>query len=318
MRVSELAAAVSEQQLSAIQVEILQLRLTRPLYWTFARLRGKFEIATDKSLRRAFIRTASGQFWAPAMDGGRDFYLSPLDNPKFEELIRKRASDLNCITGRDASLIATDLVLQRRKIAVMLLQAALVETPPVFLRKFLDVAPPCREWLHEMIQPLRLYISSTREIEAIRREFCACEAIPPFFAHFRSLINGRDPGLVFAMHEEQLSARKLFRGLVDMHVLSLVEAETKVAHITGMCTVCAGGDRFRPIVILKQAMSLELLAQFNNLASFASSTSGWTTSDLFAMFAIDFCDVVQCRPFIDAQKCEGFGRAMSREQVSLN
>jgi hypothetical protein len=68
-----------------------------------------------------------------------------------------------------------------------------------------------------------------------------------------------------------------------------VEAETKVPHITGMCTVCAGGDRFRPIVILKQAMSLELLAQFNNLASFASSTSGWTTSDLFAMFAIDFC-----------------------------
>jgi hypothetical protein len=48
---------------------------------------------------------------------------------------------------------------------------ALVEIPPVFLRKFLDVAPPCREWLHEMTQLLGLHICSTRELDVIRREF---------------------------------------------------------------------------------------------------------------------------------------------------
>jgi hypothetical protein len=219
------------------------------------------------------------------MDGGRDFYLSPLDKPKFEEMVRERADDLNCITSRDAILIATDLILSRRKIAAMLLQAALVDPP----RSFMDITAPCHKWLTQLTRELRLRICSTRELEDIRREFCDHEAIAPFFAQFQTVIKGRDPRLVFSMHEEQLSVRKTLLTLAGIELLSRREAETKLSHITGMCTVAASGDRFRPIVILKQFMGLESLAQFSNLASFASSSSGWITSDLFAMFAIDFC-----------------------------
>jgi hypothetical protein len=91
------------------------------------------------------------------------------------------------------------------------------------------------------------------------------------------------------VHEVLLSGRKLFLTLVGLEKLSLVEAETQLPHITGVCTVSPGGTVFRPMIILKQLEILESLAQFTHLASFASSVSGWMTSDLFAVFAIDFC-----------------------------
>jgi hypothetical protein len=79
----------------------------------------------------------------------------------------------------------------------------------------------------------------------------------PFFAQVQTVIKARDPRLVFSMYEEQLSARKTLVGLAGVDLLSRREAETKLSHITGKCTVAASGDRFRPIVILKQFMGLE-------------------------------------------------------------
>jgi hypothetical protein len=167
----------------------------------------------------------------------------------------------------------------------MLLAAARIEAPG----DLLDVTPPCPEWLHRMTADLDLYICSSQDLDKFRRRFCDYQAVALFFERFHPLIEQRDPRLVFTMHEAQLSARRTFRGLIEGGHLPLLEAETKVPHITALCTVSAGGTVFRPLVIHKELLDLQSLAQFSHLASFASSSSGWITSDLFAMFAIDFC-----------------------------
>jgi hypothetical protein len=91
------------------------------------------------------------------------------------------------------------------------------------------------------------------------------------------------------MDETQLSARKRFRVLTGAGHLPLIKAEMKVPHLTGLCTISAGGAVFKSIIILKELKSLKSLADYTCLASFASSSSGWITGDLFLLFPIDFC-----------------------------
>jgi hypothetical protein len=55
-----------------------------------------------------------------------------------------RGAELNCITRRDALILAFDLALQRRRIAVILLEAACLELPP----EFLNITPSSPEWLN--------------------------------------------------------------------------------------------------------------------------------------------------------------------------
>jgi hypothetical protein len=105
------------------------------------------------------------------MDGHDDSYLSPLDEKRFCDLLCERANELNCITSRDALLIASDLALQRRRIAAMVLGTPRLQTP----LDFLDVAPPSREWLRTMATDL------------------PCSSAPrassrPFVVHLESLV----------------------------------------------------------------------------------------------------------------------------------
>jgi hypothetical protein len=61
------------------------------------------------------------------MDGYRDPSLSPLEMTTFRTNILARATDLNCITRRDAFIFVCDLALQQRRISAMLLTAARLE-----------------------------------------------------------------------------------------------------------------------------------------------------------------------------------------------
>jgi hypothetical protein len=164
----------------------------------------------------------------------------------------------------------------------MLLKAARIEARP----DLLQVGPPSDEWVNGVARKLELHICAPQELEAARRQFCDHPRIRSFFITFQDVIAGRDPRLVFNMDEAQLTARKRFRVLTDAKHLPLVKAEAKLPHITGVCTVSAGGTVFRPMIILKKLKSLKSLVQYTHLASFASSASGWITGDLFA---INFC-----------------------------
>jgi hypothetical protein len=284
-QVSELEAAVTKGILSPIQVAILRTRCQQPTMWTYPLLCEHFKIKRDEALRHAIIRTAYGLFWEPGMTGGQDPYLSRIDQSKFRDNVCERAGDLNCITRRDALLLACDLLTQRRKSAASLLRIAAMKPPD----NIMVVEPPSPEWLNGVARELGLKICAPQELESARRQFCDHASIRSFFITFADVIAGRDPRLVFNMDETQLSARKRFRVLTDLGHLPLVKAESKLPHITGVCTISAAGTVFRPIIILKRLKSLKSLSAFVHLASFASSASGWITGDLFAMFAIDFC-----------------------------
>jgi hypothetical protein len=219
------------------------------------------------------------------MDGSTDPYLSLLDLVKFRDAIIERCFELNCITRSEARILARDLAFTRRRIAAMLLQEARLELPA----DLLDVSPPSPEWMNMIAQELQVRICSPQEIDAARRHFCDHMSISMFFVTFRDVIEGRDKRLVFNMDETQLSSRKRFHVLAVNGHYPLVKAEAKLPHLTGVCTISAGGAVFRPIIILKQLKSIKSLCQFSHLASFASSSPGWITGDLFIMFALDFC-----------------------------
>jgi hypothetical protein len=86
----------------------------------------------------------------------------------------------------------------------------------------------------------------------------------------------------------------------------LIKAETKLSRLTELCTISTGGAVFKPMVILKELKNLKSLANYRSLASFASSFSGWITSDLFLMFAIDFCAQLIVYRFMQTL-CHSFG-----------
>jgi hypothetical protein len=218
------------------------------------------------------------------MGGSPEPYLSPLDLPTFRDHMLARAAELNCITRRDARILAFDLALHRRRIAG-LLEAACLELPP----ELPNITPGSPEWLKEIAGELDLRICAPQEFEAVRRYFCDYEAISFFFLRFQSVIERRHLCLIFNMDGTQLSARKRFRVLTGAGHLLLINAETILPHLTRLCTISAGGAVFKPIIILKELKSLKSLVDYTGPASFASFSSGWITGDLFLMFAIDFC-----------------------------
>jgi hypothetical protein len=283
-RLSEPVDGVHHGVLSDIQVRLFHDRCSNPDYWTYAPIRAADHITRDEAVRPALLRIACGLFWQIGMEGGRDRYLSLLNMSQLRGEILERAAELNCITRRDALVFAFDLALRCRRIAVMLLEAANLEIPD----EFLSLTSPLPEWLNNIAQELDLKICAPQELEAARRCFCNYGVIS-FFIHFQSVIEGRNPRLVFNMEDMQLLVRKRFRGLTGPGHPPLTKAETKLPHVTQLCTISVGGVVFKSIIILKNLKSLKSLVRYTALTSFAFLCSCWIAGGVFTMFAIDFC-----------------------------
>jgi hypothetical protein len=105
---------------------------------------------------------------------------------------------------------------------------------------------------------------------------------------FTDVRSGHNPLPIFDLDETQLMARNRFNVLTGAGNFPLMKLEAKFPHITRVCNISVTEIAFRPIIILKQLMNIKSLISSPQLASFASFTSGWITTDLFTMFAIDF------------------------------
>jgi hypothetical protein len=112
------------------------------------------------------------QGWAAAV-----ILISLLDLPTFCDHLLARADDLNCMTRRDAFILAFDLALQRRRIAVMLLEAACLELPS----EFLNITLPPPEWLNGITGELDLRIGAPQELEAACATFAIMKPYPSLF-----------------------------------------------------------------------------------------------------------------------------------------
>jgi hypothetical protein len=94
------------------------------------------------------------------------------------------------------------------------------------------------------------------------------------------------------MDETSLSGAKKFKvlkvPLEGLHYsLPLIVQEGKLPHLTGCITVSAAGKLFKPMVILPNLKKLKGLSKFTDHASFASSSTGWMTTELFTIWARD-------------------------------
>jgi hypothetical protein len=167
MQLWELIDGLHRGILSPIQVHIFHNCCANPADWTYSRIRETYGIKRNEASRHALRKTSGELFWDPGMGSGRDSYLSPLDLPTFRDHVLARASELNCITRRDPLILAFDLALQRRRISVMLLEAACLELSP----EFLDIIPPSPEWLNGIVGELDLRICAPQELEAAHRYF---------------------------------------------------------------------------------------------------------------------------------------------------
>jgi hypothetical protein len=167
----------------------------------------------------------------------------------------------------------------------MLLGAASIQAPSGVMH----VEPPSDAWVNNIPEDLNVHICASQEPATARRHAGDHSRIQSFLVTFQDVIAGRDPRLVINMDKTQLMARKRLRVLTEAGRLPLVTVVAKLPHITGECTVSAGGTVSRPMIILKGLKSLKSLVQLTHPASFASSSSGWIGGDLFALFAIDFC-----------------------------
>jgi hypothetical protein len=132
MRLSELTDGLYRGILSLIQVHIFHNRCANPADRTYARIQETYSIKRDKAIWHALLRTFCGLFLDSGMGGGRDPHLSPLDRPTFRDHILARATELNCITRRDALILDFDLALQRRRIAVIRLETGCLEPAGMF------------------------------------------------------------------------------------------------------------------------------------------------------------------------------------------
>jgi hypothetical protein len=61
----------------------------------------------------------------------------------------------------------------------------------------------------------------------------------------------RDLRLIFNTGETMMSRLKRSRVLAEMKKLPLVTGETKLPHLTAMCTISASRTAFKPFVILQ-------------------------------------------------------------------
>jgi hypothetical protein len=280
----ELAGGVHAGLLSPIQFEIIVNRSSDSFTWTWERIATHYQLSGPSVLVHAFLRTACGRFWVPGQSGGRDGYLSDLDIIKFRQEAVARAHDLRCITVHDAITIAASLNRERLHRAAAILKMCNLCLHPHLITE----AQPTRSTIAEIVKICDLRIVNSQQLESARRWSCSFNAIADFFTRF-SLLFQRDPHLIFNADETMLSGLKRFRVLAEKQRLPLVTAETKLPHLTAMCTISATGTTFKPFVILPHLKGLKKLSEFLPDVHFATTQSGWMNRNIFTAWAICFC-----------------------------
>ena len=276
----ELINAVLVEILSPLQVNVLISKLEGG---TYKDLRKKYGIRSDQVLERALLRTACGKFWSENMKGGGEPIFSILDTEKFVSYIEERENEIDCVPTCEARRILTIIQKERVTKARELLHHCECHV----LAEKVKMREPDDTWLNKKGKALGLKIIPKCEIEKVRRIACDEVTIREFFDKHADLLK-RDPRLIFNMDETMVSSRKRFKVLCTKGHVPLSTADQIFPHITACVTVSAGGKVLKPLFILPNKKTLGELEQFEGLAYFASSNSGWINRDLFTYWGLTF------------------------------
>ena len=276
----ELINAVLEGHLSSLQVNILLSKLEGKTYKV---VREKHGIKSDQVLERALLRTACGKYWNENMKGGGEPIFSILDIEKFVSYIEERENEINCVSTCEARRIVSIIQDERVTKARELLNRC---GCPILAER-VKMREPDDSWLNKKGKAFGLAIVPKCEIETMRRIACDEVTIREFFDKHEGLLN-RDPRLIFNMDETMVSSKKRFKVLCKKGHVPLSTSDQIFPHITACITIGASGKVLKPMFILPNKKTLGGLEEFEGLAYFASSRSGWINRDLFTYWGLTF------------------------------
>ena len=92
--------------------------------------------------------------------------------------------------------------------------------------------------------------------------------------------------LILNMDETMLSAKRRLKVLAQKVYFPLIPEQIKLPHLTGCVTISAIGHVFDPLIILPRKKTLRTLHLLNGSSYFASSATGWMTSDIFTYYCL--------------------------------
>lgn len=247
---------------------------------TYEQIRTKYNISCNNVIVRIIIRTIQLYYWCPNFPGGTDYYLCERDLGSFYKFIIEQSNDINCVTCSTALQLATNLKRERIKKATHFLQ----QIKKVNLIHHLGEAkPPCRDIIYSLAEQLNLKIVTSQTLEYGRRVFCDYNSIIQYFI-FYGILFQRDSRLILNMDETSLSSRKRLKVLAKKNQLPLIIESPKIPHLTGVITVSASGDYFKPLIVLPNKKTLRSLKHLEDRCYLVSTLSGWMTKKTFIYY----------------------------------
>lgn len=258
MWVEELKEYVCNGTLTSIQLKILLERLSGMSYEAIRTINN---FSCDNVIVTCLIRTSQCKLWYPGHPGGADRYLSPADMEKFLVIIKDAEDDANCIHVDSALIIAYELKVIRIKKAVKILEDIKSQK---LIHHLDDVNEISRSWIYSIAKEFNIKLVTPQDLEYYRRVYCDSNAIHNFFSSFDTLLFVKDPRLLFNMDETMLSSNKKLKVIVGNDKKHpLVVRPKSITHLTGVITINANGDYFKPLIILPKKKNWSIENFFN-------------------------------------------------------
>jgi hypothetical protein len=288
LMLEELDSSLAAGFISKIQYDCFKERLLYPITATYDYLIRQFQIPSRNVLCKCITRTSLLLFWEPGMSGGHKLYLSKYDASQLYIKAIEYSNSFDCLTIHNALQLCLSMKLERVLKAKQILLEMNCE---ILSNKIKFPISPERHWVQYFVDRVGLRISRSQDIEYLRKMSADSDRIRYYFRVFYNFLN-HNKLLIFNADETQLNAARKFKVLVERNKLTLVTADTKVPHITGIIIIGAKGIVLKPVIILKNIQKIKSLNQFSEECCFTTSSNGWITKNLFLYFAFHFCQEV--------------------------
>ena len=261
---------------------------------TYEMIQKKYNISST-SVITGLIRTALRTKWWPKYNGGGDDYLSKVDSNSLADWASQRYDQLNCVYTPEIRQKAYELKLSRiSKASLELFGIGNHILSSKLLQMQNQTMPPSRPWVNKWAKKFGFHVTKAREIEIARLKAADPALINQWMQSIQQILY-RPPELIFNCDETFISFKKNYKVIQCGNYIPVVQKE-EANHLTGMICFNATGTVITPMIILPSLSNIpDELINFQNECLFTSSSTGWITTNLWAVWAIHF--VIEIRRY---------------------
>ena len=240
-----------------------------------------------QKLCTAICRTALCLCWYPGYAGGRDPYLSEVDELCLADYLTEQSYDCKCVRTFQVLDAACTIRKMRQTSAKRRLRDE-VDCPDIADSITVDEQKPSRSWLNDFVLRHGFTLKSSVEIERGRLTTIYSQNLISFLTFLGNLTRDVPPQLLFNCDETMMSSKRLYKA-VTVTDRAVTEEPITFQHMTAMVTINAVGSRVPPFIILPNLRTLPAsLSKYYPECWFASSSNGWMTRSLFTTYVVNF------------------------------